>query len=47
MVGTVFVNFMASALAAVTNRLKLRILNSHTEADIKEIIGLKKNNNDK
>ena len=45
MVGTVFVNFMASAMSTVTNRLSIEIIDVNTDAPIQEIIGFNTNKN--
>ena len=43
MVGTVFINFMASALSTATNRLKIKVVNVNPDAPIQEIIGFRTN----
>lgn len=44
MVGTAFVNFMATAVSTVTNDLMVKLEDINAKCELKEIVGFKKSN---
>lgn len=45
MVGTAFVNFMATAVSTITNDLVIKLEDINAKCELKEIVGFKKSNN--